>query len=166
MQEVTLEEMLAARENRAARQSALLRQFGAPLLCLTMNIPGPVKVPEGAERAFALALQRVNGVLGEMGAAVLHRETVVEKTGCEAFFVVQAEPAKLKGRMTDLEDADALGRLLDLDVLTAKGEKLSRPTPRRCLLCGRQAQVCARSRTHTVAELTARVQAILSEVQP
>ena len=49
-QTVTLEEMLAARDTRAARQSALLARFGCPLLCLTMNIPGPVKVPEGAER--------------------------------------------------------------------------------------------------------------------
>ena len=166
IQEVTLKEMLAAREHRAARQSALLGQFGGPLLCLTMNIPGPVKVPEGAERAFQLALGRVERALAEMGAAVLHRETLVEKTGCEAYYAVAAEPAALKARMTALEDADDLGRLLDLDVLTAAGEKLSRPTPRKCLLCGRQAQVCARSRAHSVAELTARVQAILAEVEP
>ena len=158
--------MLAAREHRAARQSALLRRFGCPLVCLTMNIPGPVKVPEGAERAFALALERVDGALAQLGAAVLCREISVEKTGCEAFFAVQADPQALKARMTALEDADNLGRLLDLDVLTAEGEKLSRPTPRRCLLCSRQAQVCARSRAHSLEELTARVRAILAEAAP
>lgn len=163
---VTLEEMLAARELRAARQSALLQRFHAPLVCLTMNIPGPVKLPEGAERAFGLALERVERILAEHDASVVHRERFVKKTGCEAFFAVQADPAALKAWMTDLEDADALGRLLDLDVLTVEGGKLSRPTPRRCLLCGRQAQICARSRAHSLEELDAVVQAILREAAP
>ena len=68
--------------------------------------------------------------------------------------------------MVQLEDADDLGRLLDLDVLTAPDVKLSRPVPRTCLLCGRQAQLCARSRAHSVEELSTRVRAILSEVAP
>ena len=83
---VTLEEMLAARDTRAARQSELLARFGSPLLCLTLNIPGPVKVPPGAKKAFVLALERVNRALADMGAAVLRREIYMEKTGCEAFF--------------------------------------------------------------------------------
>ena len=153
-QTVTLEEMLAARDTRAARQSALLARFGCPLLCLTMNIPGPVKVPEGAERAFHLALERIDRARKDLGAQVLHREIHVEKTGCEALYAVQAEAEAQKERMTRLEDEDDLGRLLDLDVLTAEGRKLSRPTLRTCLLCSRQAQLCARSRTHTVEELS------------
>ena len=161
---VTLEEMLAARDTRAARQQALQRRFHCPLLCLTLNIPGPVKVPPGAQQAFALALERVDSALADMGAAVLHRESHVEKTGCEAFWAVQCDPAALKARMTQLEEGDDLGRLLDLDVLTAQGVKLSRPVPRACLLCGRQAQLCARSRTHSVEELSARVRDILWEV--
>lgn len=156
--------MLAARDTRAARQSALLARFGCPLLCLTLNIPGPVKVPEGTEQAFDLALERVGRALRDLGAPVLHREVHVEKTGCEALYAVQADPEALKERMTRLEDEDDLGRLLDLDVLTAEGRKLSRPTPRTCLLCSRQAQLCARSRTHTVEELSTRVRAILAEV--
>lgn len=161
---MTLEEMLAARDTRAARQSALLARFGCPLLCLTMNIPGPVKVPEGAERAFHLALERIDRALEDLGVRVLHRETHVEKTGCEALYAVQTKAEDLKERMTRLEDEDDLGRLLDLDVLTAEGRKLSRPTPRTCLLCSRQAQLCARSRTHTVEELSEKVRAILAEV--
>ena len=40
---VTLREMLAARENRAARQRQLLREYGDPLISFTMNLAGPVK---------------------------------------------------------------------------------------------------------------------------
>lgn len=160
MEPVTLEEMLSARERRAERQRALLEAFGAPLVCLTMNIPGPVKLLPGVEAGFRLALGRVDAAVS---APVLYRETLVEKTGCEAYYAVDADPAVLKARMTALEDADDFGRLLDLDVLDADGEKRSRPAPRKCLLCQRQAQACARSRTHPVAEMTARVEAILAE---
>lgn len=34
--------------------------------------------------------------------------------------------------------------------------------PRRCLLCGEQAQVCARSRRHSVEDLTERISKMLS----
>ena len=163
-QSVTLEEMLAARDIRAARQSALLARFHCTLLCLTLNIPGPVKTPEGVETAFALALERIEHALKDMDAAVLHRESYTEKTGYEAFYAIQTDAEALKKQMVQIEDADNLGRLLDLDVLTAEGDKLSRPTPRTCLLCSRQAQLCARSRTHTVEELCRKVRSILLEI--
>lgn len=41
--EVTLMEMLCARERRAQRQRTLLDRFGAAMICYTMNIAGPVK---------------------------------------------------------------------------------------------------------------------------
>ena len=41
--EVTLLEMLEARERRALRQQALLNQYGKTMVCFTMNIAGPVK---------------------------------------------------------------------------------------------------------------------------
>nr|WP_303163412.1 citrate lyase holo-[acyl-carrier protein] synthase [Mitsuokella multacida] len=34
--------------------------------------------------------------------------------------------------------------------------------PRRCLLCGEQAQVCSRSRRHSVEDLTKRISKMLS----
>ena len=58
-----------------------------------------------------------------------------------------------------------LGRLFDIDVLDAGGKKLSREglglPPRKCLLCEQPAHACARSRTHTVMELTERIESIL-----
>ena len=43
MREITLQEVLDARENRASSQKRLLAQYGKPLLGLTMNIAGPIK---------------------------------------------------------------------------------------------------------------------------
>lgn len=39
--EVTLEQMLLAREDRAATQRRLLETFSLPLISFTVNIPGP-----------------------------------------------------------------------------------------------------------------------------
>ena len=41
--EVSLEQVLLARENRAGRQQRLLAQYGLPLVSFTMNMAGPVK---------------------------------------------------------------------------------------------------------------------------
>ena len=67
----------------------------------------------------------------------------------------------VKEKMTALEESRPLGRLFDIDILDANGEKLSRPIPRRCLICDEQAQVCARSRRHSVEELMAKIEEML-----
>ncbi|MBQ9526177.1 MAG: citrate lyase holo-[Fretibacterium sp.] len=50
-----------------------------------------------------------------------------------------------------------------MDVIEADGAKLARPTFRRCMVCGRQAQECARARAHPVSELQAAVERLLSQ---
>ena len=42
MKEVTLQEMLDARDRRAEAQRQLLERHARPLISFTMNIPGPV----------------------------------------------------------------------------------------------------------------------------
>ena len=54
--EVTLLEMLEAREKRALRQQTLLSEYGRTLLCFTMNIAGPVKNSPTIRQGFALGL--------------------------------------------------------------------------------------------------------------
>ena len=41
--EITLEQVLLARDRRVQRQQALHRRYGGTLLSFTMNIAGPVK---------------------------------------------------------------------------------------------------------------------------
>ena len=50
---VTVADMMAAREARAQVQQALLARYpGAAVICLTMNVAGPVKPDAQIERAF------------------------------------------------------------------------------------------------------------------
>lgn len=53
--EVSLEQVLLARENRAGRQQRLLAQYGLPLVSFTMNMAGPVKDTPLSRFAFQAA---------------------------------------------------------------------------------------------------------------
>ena len=61
--EVTLEEMLAAREERARCQWELLRSTGTPVISFCMNIAGPVKSGPAIRRGFREGLMRLEEAL-------------------------------------------------------------------------------------------------------
>ena len=88
-----------------------------------------------------------------------------EKTGPEAMLCVRADARAIKRRLCALEDGEALGRLLDIDVIAPDGGKISRTEiglpARRCLLCGNPAPVCARSRAHSADALFEKANAII-----
>lgn len=163
--EVTLPEILDARERRVQRQRELLHIYNKPLICFTMNIAGPVKTSPLIEEGFAWGKELLTAQLA--GIPILHFEDRNANTGCEAFFVADAGPDTLKALTAEIEDELPIGRLFDLDVLTADGQKLSRQdlglSQRTCLLCGKPAYLCSRSRAHSVAELQEKTTQILTE---
>ena len=167
MNDVSLLEMMNAREMRCHLQQQLLQLYKKPLICLTLNIPGPVKVLPGVPEAFETACNTIESRLNEHRITICHMETIKEKTGYEAFYSVDATPESIKKLMISIEDQDRPGRLLDIDVLRTDGAGVSREdlgfSPRRCLLCDEPAHVCSRSRRHSVAELTTEIDRILKE---
>ena len=162
--EVSLMEMLEAREKRAMRQRELLGG-GQTMVCFTMNIAGPVKNSPLISGGYALGKRLLREQLEVAGLKVAHFEEVREKTGNECILLVDAEPLTVKAITAELEDFAPVGRLFDMDVLRPDGRKVDRQElglpGRKCLLCGESAQVCARSRRHSVAELQERTGAIL-----
>ena len=162
MQTVTLEQMLGARERRARRQRELIAQFALPLVSFTMNIPGPVKNSPLIRRGFRLGERALKEHLALSGGAVLHEEGTDAVTGCEGLYVVDMDPKALKELTCAIEEKTHPGRLFDMDVIAPDGHKLERQTPRRCLICGRPAGECARSRAHDVQALQLAAEAMLS----
>lgn len=161
---VTVADMMQAREARYMMQQAMLTRYpGASLVCLTMNIAGPVKRTENILRAFAWGAEEIRAVLA--AHRLLFDASIDEITGPEAVFVVDGDAREIKRRLCALEDGCALGRLMDIDVIAPDGGKIARTElglpARRCLLCGEPAPVCARSRTHTVEALFARTNEII-----
>ena len=101
---VTLEQMLAAKERRVLRQRALLEQYGQSLVCLTMNIAGPVKNNRLIRRGFLEGERRLLGQLASGGFRCLHQERHMEVTGNEGFYVVEGAASSLKKLTVELED--------------------------------------------------------------
>ena len=161
---VELEQMLAARERRAQTQRQLLERYGAPIICLTLNIPGAYKLYPLARRAFDEGCRVVFARLGKLPA--VHKSQNIDLTGCEGYFCVDAAPQQLKTLMMSIEDHHPLGRLFDIDVIDqsgpVKGASLGRPQ-RECLICAGPVWQCTRSRTHPPEQLAMRTAKLIDE---
>ena len=153
--------MLSARDARVERQKRMQMEHGMSLISFTMNIAGEVKRDAWIEQAFDEGVRRIEAALSEAGTFVAAREQTLAFTGCEEIWAVDAPAQELKARMCAIEEADALGRLFDIDVIDAEGRKLERATERRCLICGKPVRACARSRAHSARELSARAHEII-----
>ena len=151
----SLLEILEAREQRVLRQREFLLEGELPLVCFTLNIPGPEKDGPLIRKGFQLGLRFLRKALG---GRILHEESRLTAAGWEAFLKVDLEPAKLKRITAHLEDRIPGGRVFDMDVLTLSGKmgrkELGLPE-RKCLLCDNAAVVCGRSRAHRLEDLEA-----------
>lgn len=165
MREVGIADMMAARERRVLTQQKLITAYHAPVISVTLNIPGPSKVFPGVAYAFEQGLRLIREALSQKKMNVAAFESIQEPTGLEAFFAVSADPLQLKEAMCRIEDGSPLGRLFDIDVLRPDGEKISRieigQPMRRCLLCGEPAHACSRSRKHPVSALLSCIRKII-----
>ena len=78
-------------------------------------------------------------------------------TGCEAYVAVDGDALAVKRICVSLEDELPLGRLFDMDVLDANGEKLDRSAvgggERNCIVCGASGRGCASRRLHSIDAL-------------
>ncbi|MDR2632735.1 MAG: citrate lyase holo-[acyl-carrier protein] synthase [Treponema sp.] len=153
---VSLEEVLAFREDRKRRQEELLAQFPpgtGTLVSLSLNIPGEYKHFPWALRAFREEMDFFSRVVRSEGIAILHKERIEKNRGYTGLMVAAETGERLKRLGTWAEERHDLGRLFDIDVLNSRGEKLSRRDGggpgRSCLICGGDPFCCARTRAHS-----------------
>ena len=167
MKEITLSEILEAREHRVAVQQELLHRHRKSLICFTMNIPGPVKLTPLIARGFRDGCRALLHSLEDENIPVMHWAATETPTGCEAFCIADADAQKLKSIAVSIEDGSSVGRLFDMDVLTPDGQKLTRDRvggkSRDCIVCGAPGQGCASRRAHSVPELQAATNRLLTE---
>ena len=163
--EITLDQLLASRESRQAKQMAL--QSAHPshtLVCLTVIMPGAVK---RNLHSLLVANAALTAVLECFREKLIDIEVHDLETGYEAYLVVNLAALTAKELTCGIEDSHPLGRLFDLDVLGADGVPLSRAqvgrSARQCLLCEHESRWCMRNRTHTQAELQERITQMVEE---
>ena len=150
---VTINDMLECRERRVRIQESLISTYHQPVLSFCMNIPGPIKTNTQIKAAFLAGKEALLKALSERHITILDSTIFQDATGDEWIMALNAPAADIKAITTKIEESHPLGRLFDMDVIGTDGMKLSRGTYRRCILCGCQAQECARSRKHSVEEL-------------
>lgn len=152
---------------RDARQQELLRVLAAPaaanaasVLFLSTNVPGPEKQRPGLARLVDRALADL--------AEALPLEVVLSRSDLLGPFHLaycSASSEAAKRAAVALEARDPAGRLLDIDVYRPDGTQVDRAQlrlpQRACLLCSEPARECIRGQRHSLAELQARVDALL-----
>lgn len=166
-QEVTLAEVLEARENRVLRQDALLEKYGLPVISFTLNIAGPVKDSPLIQRSFRAGQEQLEAGFRAAKLPVLSRQELLAPTGCEALYAVDGTAREVKALCASIEDGSSLGRLFDMDVLAPDGRKLDREEvggdPRNCIVCGAAGKGCASRRVHSVEALQKATLRIMEE---
>ncbi len=161
---VDLPSMLARREARSLEQLAFLHAHHSPLISFSMNIPGPIKTNPSIRKAFELGRNLLLSQLKHAGAIILQSSEIHQDTGDELLLAVaNIQPQTLKAIAVEIEDASPIGRLYDIDIIDTQGRKLSRQRFRKCLICDKQAQDCARSRSHSVKEMQDAIDTLLKE---
>lgn len=149
--EVSLIDILNAREERVLLQQKMLQKYSCPVISFTMNIAGPMKNTPLIERGFQAGLDALYSKLPPQAIKSKHIDMAC--TGCTALLAVESDASTLKGICVSIEDCHPLGRLFDMDVLDINGVKLERQNQRGCMVCGAPGRVCASQRLHCVEQL-------------
>lgn len=158
--EITLKEILDAREERVHKQEKMQRETNNPLICFTMNIAGPIKTSPSIIRAFQYGLKELEMAIKDYKVAA--QVTEYEKTGPMCLLSVEGDAEDIKDICIKIEESCPLGRLFDMDVIDVDGKKLERPKERCCIVCGKAGRECSAGRLHSVEELQSKTKEIIT----
>ncbi|MDF7682742.1 citrate lyase holo-[acyl-carrier protein] synthase [Lactobacillus sp. ESL0679] len=165
----SIPDVLAAKDQRVALQTQLFNQNpSSTLLDIKLNIPGPIKNNHYLKQLFTTGCTNLEKDLKAQGIKYNLVTSWDNPSGCENFYLLNANAKDVKQVTITFEDENRLGRLFDADVLIKEQNaalsrsKLGLPV-RRCFLCNRPAKECARSRRHSVAELQNYISNIYNE---
>ncbi len=161
--EITLDQLLASRDRRHAKQMALLSAHPRlTLVCATVVVPGPVK---RNIHSLVIANAALTAVLECFRGTIANVEACDLATGYEIYLLSSLGQLDAKRRACHIEDTHPLGRLMDIDIIAPEGAPVPRSAvdqaPRKCLMCDHEARWCMRNRTHSTAELQQHIQQLV-----
>jgi holo-ACP synthase len=152
--DVQVQDMTEARENRKKIQNSLLNIYKLPIVSFTLNIPGPEKSNPFFQKILIHGCTALDEIFNNSINVTIHRALF---TGSESYYVIDQNPLQIKTRTIEIENNHPSGRIFDMDVFDNKCELLSRKDlnqkPRKCLICNEMAAICSRSRKHSIEEL-------------
>lgn len=155
-------ELLQVREQRELRRVQTGQHLEQSLVQLSLNIPGPEKLPPGAENLFGWGLRQVLELL-PLVESCSHGHDLL---GPWALLGTCQNSVQMKRQAVALEKAAPACRLLDIDVYDPQGRQIGRSElglpARPCLLCARPAVDCIRLQNHSPADLKVRIDELLT----
>ena len=158
---VTLDEMLLARELRQKKQMYLLKTEQCTLVCFTLNVPGENKVYSLSTEAFHIGVNAIDEQCRNERFQIKHHEILTNNTGYEGYWAITSDATIVKKSMIEIESSHPIGRLFDIDVFDILGTPIKGSDwgryERSCMICGKPVWACARSRQHSVSELSFKV---------
>lgn len=166
--EITLDQLLASRDERYLRQQHLLQEYAdRTLVSLTVIMPGKVKRNSLSLVVAQAATEAIREAFGEK--RICHSEERDLPTGYEAFYIVDCEERHAKEIVCEIEERHPLGRLFDMDVIRHDGTPYPRTEvglpQRRCLLCDNEARYCMRNHSHSQEEISAEIKRLVENYQ-
>ena len=103
-----------SRDRRVQHQKQLLLAWpGCSLICLTVQLPGPVK---RSRESLIIGQAGLAELLNKFGSVLRHVHVRDLETGYEAYLVVPMKAREVKRICCKIEDTHPLGRLMDIDV--------------------------------------------------
>lgn len=163
MPEITLEELLAAKEARFARRAQMQAEYPGPCVTLSLNIPGAVKDSSRIRALFRHGLSRIEAALPVRASWTAHGDA-----GPYAVLAVACEGDAAKNAACGIESEKDYCRLLDIDVYGASGAAVASPVRgpgRQCFVCANLAVACMRERRHSFVEIMAGVEKLFVSFQ-
>jgi len=152
LQQVTLADVLEAKERLASLQAELRSIHRMPIVSITTNIPGAVKDSPESRSLLRIAADQVRSMSREQGFAIAEERFIYPLTGPTAVLAVAGDPDKLKLACITIEESGYFARLFDLDVFDVAGSQISRRglgrTERTCFLCNQSPALCRRLGSH------------------
>lgn len=159
--------ILQSREDRRAKQIDLLNKYKLTVISFTLNTPGIIKDNKMYREIHNEGIKAIKNLLRESEIPIIYEEVINKSTGSEGYIVVDINPIKLKKILIELEESHPFGRIFDIDVFDKDYKQISRIdigiNSRRCLLCDKDARVCAKEKNHTYGDLYNEIVAIWKE---
>ena len=112
---LSLEQLLASRDARAAFQRQLLEAYpSCTLVCLTVQLPGPQK---RTDASLLIGEAGQKALQDRFSGERVYSEVRDLETGYEAYFLLRRDALETKRICCELEESHPLGRLMDIDVM-------------------------------------------------
>ena len=150
-------EILQSREDRRDTQLDLLKKYKSSIISFTLNTPGIVKDNEMYRSIHKEGYSEIKNLLTKNNITILYQKETNKSTGSEGYIVVNFDALELKKILIELEENHPLGRIFDIDVFGNNHNQISRSdlglNSRSCLLCSKDARICAKEKNHTYEDL-------------